>query len=66
MKNISKEKVLNLRLPPHSFPQQRKIAESLGGIHEQVTALKNLQFDSMAELDALLPSILDRAYSGLL
>lgn len=66
MKNISKEKVLDLRLPPHSFSRQRKIVEDLDGLLEQVAILKKLQSETMAEIDALLPSVLDRAYSGSL
>ncbi len=64
MKNISKEKVLALRLPPHRLPEQRRIVTELDAFQAQVDALKNLQTETAAELDALLPAILDRAFKG--
>lgn len=36
----------------------------LGEIQEQVDALKRLQTETAAELDALLPALLDRAFKG--
>ena len=64
MKNISKEKVLELLLPPHSLPEQRRIVEELDALQAKVDALKTLQTETAAELDALLPSILDKAFKG--
>jgi type I restriction enzyme, S subunit len=64
MKNISKEKVLKLLLPPRSFPEQCRIVAELNALYAQVDALKKLQADTAAELDALLPSILDKAFRG--
>lgn len=57
MKNISKEKILALRLPPHALPQQHQIVAELD-------ALRRLQAGTAAELDALLPAILDSAFKG--
>lgn len=64
MKNISKEKVLKLVIPPHSFPEQCRIVAKLTALYAQVDALKKLQAETAAELDALLPSILDKAFTG--
>jgi type I restriction enzyme S subunit len=36
----------------------------LKGLQAQVDALKKLQAETAAELDALLPSILDKAFKG--
>jgi type I restriction enzyme S subunit len=36
----------------------------LDALQAEVDALKRLQTDTAAELDALLPSILDRAFKG--
>ena len=33
-------------------------------LHAEVDALKRMQAETAAELDALLPSILDRAFKG--
>jgi type I restriction enzyme S subunit len=64
MKNISKDKTLALLLPPHSLPEQRRIVEELDGLQAKVDALKRAQAETAAELDALLPSVLDRAFRG--
>ena len=48
------------------FPEQRRIAAELDALQVQVDGLKRLQGDTAAELDALLPSILDRAFKGRL
>jgi len=66
MKNISKEKVLALRLPPFALAEQRRIVAELGGLQAELDALKRLQAETATELDALLPSILDRAFNGSL
>ena len=36
----------------------------LDGLQAKVDALKKLQDDTAAELDALLPAVLDRAFKG--
>jgi type I restriction enzyme S subunit len=66
MKNISKEKVMELLLPPHSLPEQRRIVAELDALQGEVNALKRLQTETAFELDALLPSILDKAFKGQL
>jgi len=64
MKNISKAKVLQLLLPPHSPPEQRRIVAEMDALYAKMDALKRLQADSAAEFDAMLPSILDKAFKG--
>ncbi len=49
-------------LPP--LPEQRRIVAELDALHAQVDALKHLQSETTAELAALLPAILDRAFKG--
>ena len=44
--------------------EQRRIARYLDGLAGQVAALARLQSETAAELDALLPSILDKAFKG--
>ncbi|HEY3414298.1 MAG TPA: restriction endonuclease subunit S [Armatimonadota bacterium] len=53
---------LPLRVPP--LPEQRRIVEYLDGLQAKVDEVKALQAQTAAELDALLPSILQRAFSG--
>jgi type I restriction enzyme, S subunit len=43
MKNISKEKVLALRLPPFALPEQYGIVAELDALQAEVDALKRLQ-----------------------
>jgi type I restriction enzyme, S subunit len=64
MKNISKEKVLALRLPPFPLSEQRRIVSELGALQAEVDTLKHLQTETATELDALLPAILDKAFKG--
>ena len=49
-------------IPP--LPEQRRIVAYLDGLQAKVDALKKLQADTAAELAALLPSILDKAFKG--
>lgn len=44
--------------------EQHRIVAYLDGLQAQVDALKKLQAQTAAELDALLPAILDRAFKG--
>jgi type I restriction enzyme, S subunit len=45
-------------------PEQRRIVAELDALQAEVDALKRLQAETAAELDALLPSILDNAFKG--
>ena len=44
--------------------EQRRIVAELDALQAQVDALKRLQAKTAAELDALLPALLDRAFKG--
>ena len=50
--------------PP--LPEQQHIVAYLDDLQVKVTSLKRLQAETAAELDALLPSVLDRAFKGKL
>jgi hypothetical protein len=57
----------DLRKVPISVPplaEQRRIVAELDALQSEVDALKQLQAETAAELDALLPAILDRAFKG--
>jgi type I restriction enzyme S subunit len=60
--NISTLRKFGLKLPP--MQGQRRIAAKLDALQAEVDALKKLQTETATELDALLPSILDRAFKG--
>ena len=67
MKKISQETVINIPFPSQlCLSEQRRIVAHLDRLQAQVDALKQLQAETTTELNALLPSILDRAFSGVL
>jgi hypothetical protein len=47
-----------------AFSPRRPIVSELDALQAEVDALKRLQSETAAELDALLPAILDRAIKG--
>jgi type I restriction enzyme, S subunit len=55
-------KNIEIALPPLS--EQRRIVAYLDDLQARVDALKQLQAETQAELDSLLPSILDKAFKG--
>ena len=65
MKKISQEIVINIPFPSHlSLYKQYQLVESMDNLEEKIRRLKQLQAGTSAELDALLPSILDKAFKG--
>ncbi|MGD0650332.1 MAG: restriction endonuclease subunit S [Verrucomicrobiia bacterium] len=56
----------SFRVPVPPPAEQRRIVGYLDGLAGQVAALARLQSETAAELDALLPSILDKAFKGAL
>jgi type I restriction enzyme S subunit len=64
--NISLGDVRNLEIPTPPPPEQRRIVSELDALQAEVDALKRLQAETAAELDALLPALLDRAFKGKL
>ena len=61
---ISQSKVESLSISVPPLAEQRRIVAELDALQAEVDALKKLQAETAAELDALLPSILDRAFKG--
>jgi type I restriction enzyme S subunit len=56
-----------LRATPIAYPslfEQRRIVAELDALQAEVDALKKLQTETTAELNALLPAILDKAFKG--
>lgn len=56
------EQFLNIEIPVPELSQQKKTAS----VFAKLNSLKHLQSETAAELDAVLPSILDRAFKGVL
>jgi type I restriction enzyme, S subunit len=53
---------ISFPLPP--LPEQRRIVAYLNKLQAEVDALKELQSETAGELDALMPSILSKAFRG--
>lgn len=63
--NIGNKHIENVPFnPPNSFNEQRRIVAYLDGLQAQIDMLKRKQAETQAELNALLPSILDKAFKG--
>lgn len=60
--NTKKLKALPIALPPLS--EQRHIVAYLDNLQAKVDTMKYLREEAIKELDALLPSILDKAFKG--
>ena len=63
-KNINLEILYSLPIPVLPIVQQRGIASHLDELQTKIDRLKQLQSETSDELDALLPSILDKAFKG--
>jgi type I restriction enzyme S subunit len=64
MPKLNRKQLLSYRLSYPDLTEQRRIVAYLDGLQAKVDALRQLQAQTSAELDALLPSILERAFSG--
>jgi type I restriction enzyme S subunit len=62
--NISRDKLLKLPILLPDIPEQQRIVSELNNLQAKVETLRGLQAETAAELDALLPAILDKAFKG--
>jgi type I restriction enzyme S subunit len=63
-KEITLGRLRTIPVPLPPIAEQRCIVAELDALQAEVDALKRLQSETAAELDALLPAILDRAFRG--
>jgi type I restriction enzyme, S subunit len=56
--------IRELQIPAPPLTEQRRIVSELDALQARVDAMRHLQADATAELDALLPSVLDKAFKG--
>src|SRR5262245_57641708 len=61
---INRIDLVPLCIPVPPIPEQRRIVAELDALQVRVDALRKLQAGTAAELDALLPSVLDKAFRG--
>ena len=60
--NGSMIKNIEIALPP--LEEQRRLVSYLDGLQAQVSKLRATQGETARELNALMPSVLDRAFKG--
>lgn len=64
--NLNLKLLRGFTIPVPPLVEQRRIVSELDALQAEVDALKSLQAETAAELDALLPAILDKAFRGQL
>lgn len=60
--NIGNGDIESIKFAPPSLPEQRQIVSELDRLQAEIEALKRAQAETAAELDALMPSILSKAF----
>jgi type I restriction enzyme S subunit len=63
-KEITLGRLRGIPIPLPPLPDQRRIVAELDALQAEVDTLKRLQDETAAELGALFPAILDRAFKG--
>jgi type I restriction enzyme S subunit len=64
IRHLVLREIRELLVPVPPLSEQRRIVAYLDDLQAKVDSLKALQAQTAAELDALLPSVLDRAFKG--
>lgn len=64
MPKLNRKQLFGFGFSHPSLPEQRRIVAKLDASQAEVDRLKRLQAETTAELNALLPAILDRAFKG--
>ena len=65
IQKINQTKILKLHFPTHlGVDKQRQIIAKFDALQAEVDRLKALQAENAAQLNILLPTILERAFKG--
>jgi type I restriction enzyme S subunit len=64
IRHLVLREIRDLMIPLPSLQEQRRIVAELEPLQAKADRLRKLQAETAAELDALLPSILDSAFKG--
>jgi type I restriction enzyme S subunit len=62
--NVSLGRLYKTKIPIPPLDEQRRIVAYLDSVQVRLASLRELQSKTQEELDALLPSVLDKAFSG--
>ncbi|MBD2518886.1 restriction endonuclease subunit S [Nostoc sp. FACHB-973] len=63
-RKLETPKLLNFKIPVPPLAEQRRIVSYINELQAKVDIMKRLRQHAIKELDALLPSILDKAFKG--
>ncbi|WP_071188137.1 restriction endonuclease subunit S [Trichormus sp. NMC-1] len=63
-RKLETPKLLNFKIPVPPLPEQRRIVAYLDELQTKIDTMKKLREEAIKELDAILPSILDKAFKG--
>lgn len=63
-RKLETPKLLNLKIPVPPLSEQCRIVTYLNKLQTKVDTMKHLREEAIKETDALLPSILDKAFKG--
>jgi Type I restriction modification DNA specificity domain len=63
-RKLETDTLLSFRIPVPDVSEQKQIVDELERFQSKAIALKRLQAETAAELDALLPAILNKAFKG--
>ena len=63
-RKLRTEKLMAFSIPVPPLEEQRCILAELDAVQAKLNAVKSLQEETTAELDAMLPAILDKAFKG--
>jgi type I restriction enzyme S subunit len=61
---IASKRLKEIQIPIPPLPEQRRLVADLDALQAEVDILKHLQAETTIELDALLPSVLSKAFAG--
>jgi len=61
---VSQKKINPLTIPVPPVAEQQRIVGELDALQAKISSLRHMQAQTAAEIDALLPSILDKTFKG--
>jgi len=64
MPKLNRKQLFGFGFTYPAIAEQRRIVAYLDGLQEKIDVLKALQAETSTELDALMPSILDKSFRG--
>lgn len=63
-RKLNTDKLLALEIPVPTVKVQKRLIEELNALQSKIEVVKKVQTETVAELNAMLPAILDKAFKG--